>query len=172
MSISLVLVSETRTVLTISFLQSPKLKKWSIERGNPWEKAVPVHRLGPCLMSRDKRSSQSVARKFLITNSKQLEQNKDAKFYRRIIASAKGFSWSSSTKSYWDGGITKIPEFYLRYARKTEAHRGPEHYYGISWKNTRSAKWSKLYERFQGFPGRWIGTQWKFSRYQSTNVIP
>ena len=35
-SISLVLVSETRTVLPISFLQSPKLKKWSIERGNPW----------------------------------------------------------------------------------------------------------------------------------------
>ena len=33
-SISLVLVSETRTVLTISFLQSPKLRKWSIERGN------------------------------------------------------------------------------------------------------------------------------------------
>ena len=53
-SITLVLVSETRTVLTISFLQSPKLKKWSIERGNPWEKAVPVHRLGPCLMNRDK----------------------------------------------------------------------------------------------------------------------
>ena len=53
-SISLVLVSETRTVLTISFLQSPKLKKWSIERGNPWERAVPVHRLGPCLMNRDK----------------------------------------------------------------------------------------------------------------------
>ena len=45
-SISLVLVSETRTVLTISFLQPPKLKKWSIERGNPWERAVPVHRLG------------------------------------------------------------------------------------------------------------------------------
>ena len=53
-SISLVLVSETRTVLTISFLQSPKLKKWSIERGNPWERAVPVHRLGLCLMNREK----------------------------------------------------------------------------------------------------------------------
>ena len=50
---------------------------------------------------------------------------------RRIMASANGFSWSSSTKSYRDGGITKIPKFYLRYARKTEAHRGPEHYYGI-----------------------------------------
>ena len=53
-SISLVLVSETRTVLTISFLQSPKLKKWSIERGNPWEKAAQTHRLGPCLMNRDR----------------------------------------------------------------------------------------------------------------------
>ena len=31
----------------ISFLQSPKLKEWSIERGNPWGRAVPVHRLGP-----------------------------------------------------------------------------------------------------------------------------
>ena len=28
------------------------------------------------------------------------------------------------------GGITKIPKFYLRCARKTKAHRGPEHYCG------------------------------------------
>ena len=43
----LVLVSrETRTVLTASFLKTPKLKEWSIERGNPWEKAAQVHRLG------------------------------------------------------------------------------------------------------------------------------
>ena len=34
------------------------------------------------------------------------------------------------------------------------------------------AKWSKLYERFKGLSGRWISSQWKFSRYQSTNVIP
>ena len=27
-------------------------------------------------------------------------------------------------QSLTDGGITKIPKFYLRYARKTEAHRG------------------------------------------------
>ena len=40
MSISqLVLVSrETRTVLTASFLKTPKLKKWSIEQGNLWER--------------------------------------------------------------------------------------------------------------------------------------
>ena len=46
--------SETRTVLTANFLQSPKLREWSIERGNPWERAVPVQRLGLCLMNRDK----------------------------------------------------------------------------------------------------------------------
>ena len=40
MSISqLVLVSrETRTVLTASFLKTPKLRKWSIEQGNLWER--------------------------------------------------------------------------------------------------------------------------------------
>ena len=32
---------------------------------------------------------------------------------RRIMATAKGFSWSSSTKSYRDVGITKIPKFLL-----------------------------------------------------------
>ena len=41
-----------------------------------------VRRLGLCLMSKDERLSQGVARKFLITNSLQLKQNKNAKFYR------------------------------------------------------------------------------------------
>ena len=43
-------------------------------------------------------------------------------------------------QSYRDGGITKIPKFYLRYAHQTEVHRGSEHYYGIIWKITRIAK--------------------------------
>ena len=42
-----------------------------------------VRRLGLCLMCKEKRSSQSVAKKFLITNSKQLEQNRNAKFCRK-----------------------------------------------------------------------------------------
>ena len=52
MSISqLVLVSrETRTVLTASFLKTPKLRKCSIEQGNLWEKAAQTHKLGPCLL--------------------------------------------------------------------------------------------------------------------------
>ena len=59
--------------------------------GNLWKKSLEllrsekalVHRLGLCSMNKDERSSQSVARKFLITNSKQLEQNMNAKFYRK-----------------------------------------------------------------------------------------
>ena len=50
------------------------------------------------------------------------------------------FSWSSSTKSYREGGITKIPKFYLRYARQTEAHRGSEHYFGIIRQSTSNYK--------------------------------
>ena len=34
----------------------------------------------------------------------------------------------------------QIPKFYLRYARKTEAHRGSEHCFGILSKITRIAK--------------------------------
>ena len=90
-SINFDLVSETCTVLTISFLQSLKLEEWSIERGNLWKKSLEllrsekdlVHRSGLCSMNKDERSSQNVARKFLITNSKQLEQNKNAKFYKK-----------------------------------------------------------------------------------------
>ena len=48
---------------------------------------------------------------------------------RTIMETEIGISWCSSAKSYRNGRITEIPEFYLRYDRKTEAHRGPEHYY-------------------------------------------
>ena len=67
---------------------------------------------------------------------------------RTTMATEIGISWSSSTKSYRNEGITEIPEFYLRYDRETKTHRGSEHYYGIMRKITRTTKWSKLYERF------------------------
>ena len=34
-----------------------------------------------------------------------------------------GISHSSSTKFYRNGGITEIPEFYLRYCGETKAHK-------------------------------------------------
>ena len=66
----------------------------------------------------------------------------------QIMATEIGISWSSSTKSYWDGRITEISEFCTRYYSKTKIHRGSEHYLGIMRQSTGIAKWSKLYERF------------------------
>ena len=56
MSISqLVLVSrETRTVLTASFLKTPKLRKWWIDQGNLRSETAQMHRLGLYWMNRDK----------------------------------------------------------------------------------------------------------------------
>ena len=62
------------------FCKHLKLRKWSIEQ-NLWGKAAQRHRSGLCLMNRW--FSQSAARKLVITNSKQLEQNKNAKFYKK-----------------------------------------------------------------------------------------
>ena len=88
------------------------------------------------------------------------------------MATANGTSWSLSTKSNREGGITKSPKFYLRYDLKTNTHRGPEHYIGTIRQSSRMTKWSKLYERFWGFSGRWISSQWTFLRFQSTCVFP
>ena len=62
--------------------------------------AVPVHRLGLCSMNRDERSSQNAARKFLITNSKQLEQNKNAKFYKKNYGVSERIFVKFINKSY------------------------------------------------------------------------
>ena len=51
----LVLVSrKTRTVLTASFLKTPKLRKWSIDQGNLRSEIAQMHRLGLYLKNRDK----------------------------------------------------------------------------------------------------------------------
>ena len=85
MSISqLVLVSrETRTVLTASFLKSPKVRKWSIDQGNLRSEIAQMHRFGLYLKIRDKWLSQNIARKLVITNSKHLMQKKSAEFYEK-----------------------------------------------------------------------------------------
>ena len=67
------------------------------------------------------------------------------------VATEIGISRSSSTKSYINGRITKIPEFYFRYDRETKAYRGSEHYFGTLRQSTGIAKWSNLYERISGF---------------------
>ena len=86
----LVLVSrETRTVLTASFLKTPKLRKWSMDQGSLRSETAQMHRLGPYLANRDKWLSQSIARKLVITNSKQLMPKKNAEFYEKNYGDSK-----------------------------------------------------------------------------------
>ena len=75
----LILVShETRLVLTATFLKTSKLREWSIDQGNLMSEIARTHRLGLYLKSRDRRLSRNVAKKSVITNSKQLVQKKSA----------------------------------------------------------------------------------------------
>ena len=102
----------------------------------------------------------------------QAEQDRKILQKKLIIAATTGFSWSSSARSYETEGIAKIPKFYLRWVRPEEIHWGSEDYYGIIWKTSRTTEWSKLHEWYQGFSGCWVDLQWKFTRYQSTWIIP
>ena len=91
MSISqLVLVSrETRKVLTASFLKTPKLRKWSMDQGNLRSEIAQMHRLGLYLKNRDRQLSQSIAKKSVITNSKQLMPKKNAEFDEKNYGDSK-----------------------------------------------------------------------------------
>ena len=135
---------ETHTVLTASFLKTPKLRKWSMDQGNLMSEIARAHRLGLYLKSRDRCLSRNIAIKSVITNSKQLMQKKSTEFYEKIYGDKKWNFVKFIKKSYRDGGITKIPKFYLRYDRETKAYRGPEHYFGIIRQNTGTAKRSKF----------------------------
>ena len=75
-----------------------------------------------------------------VSHHELLEQNKNAKFYKKNHGVSNRIFVKFIAKSYRHGGITKIPEIYLRYAHQTEAHRGSEDYYGIIWKTSRIAK--------------------------------
>ena len=59
---------------------------------------------------------------------------------RRRTPNSKRRIMAASTKSYRNGGITKIPKFYIRYCTEKKAHRGPEHYFVIIRQSTRTTK--------------------------------
>ena len=45
---------ETRTMLTASFLKTPKLRNWSMDQGNLRGEIGQMHRLGHYLKNRDR----------------------------------------------------------------------------------------------------------------------
>ena len=74
---------ETRTVLTASLLKTPKLRKRSTDQGNLRSKIAQKHRLGLYLKNRGRCISKNIARKSVITNSKQFMQKESAEFYEK-----------------------------------------------------------------------------------------
>ena len=72
----------TRLVLTATFLKTSKLREWSIDQGNLMSETVRMQRLGLYLKSKDRRSSRNIAKKSVITNSKQLTHKKSADSYK------------------------------------------------------------------------------------------
>ena len=99
--------------------------------GQPDERNSSKAQIRTLLESKDRQLLGNIARESVITNSKQLKPKKNAEFYEKNYGDSKWIFVKFTTKSYRDGGITKIPKFYIRHARKTEAHRRPEHYFGI-----------------------------------------
>ena len=76
---SIVSVSrETRTVLTASFLKTPKLRKWSIGQGNLWERNSSNAQTRTLLEVQRKTTIAENREKSVITNSKQLTPKKSA----------------------------------------------------------------------------------------------
>ena len=109
--------------------------------GNLWKRwllrsvKAPVRSLGLCSINKDERSSQKVVRKFLITNSKQLKQNKNAKFYKKNY----GISNRIFVKFYQQN-LTEMEELrkfqsstYDTLTRQKFIEDSEDHY-GIVWK--------------------------------------
>ena len=141
----LVLVSrETRTVLTASFLKTPKLRKCSIEQGNLMsEKVAQMHRLGPLLdEQRHMIIVEYCEKSLVITNSKQLDAEEERRTSTRTDFGVSKLDFREVHQQSLTEmeELRKFQKFYLRYARKTKAHRGSEHYYGIIRKSTRTTK--------------------------------
>ena len=88
-----------------------------------------------------------------------------------IIAAKFGITWSSSYKSHRNGRIKEVSDFHLRQFCKKKISREARHYLETYWPNTRFAKWNNCMSDSK-VEGCWISSQWKFSRYQSTSVIP
>ena len=61
------------------------MEKWSIDQGNLMSVTARKHRLGLYLKSKDRRLSRNIAKKSVITNSKQLKPKKSAEFYGKKL---------------------------------------------------------------------------------------
>ena len=68
--------------LTTTFLKTSELSEFTIDQGNLMSVTARKHRSGLYLKSKDRRLSRNIAKKSVITNSKQLTQKKSADSYK------------------------------------------------------------------------------------------
>ena len=92
-------------------------------------------------MSKEKRLSQIVARKFLITNSLQLKQNKNAEFYREnYCANNRIFVKFINKILPKMKELQKFQNSTFDELTRQKFIEDQKDYYGIIWKTTRIAK--------------------------------
>ena len=116
------------------------MEKWSIDQGNLMSVTARKHRLGLYLRSKDRQLLWNIAKKSVITNSKQLTLKKSADSYKDNYGNR---SWnfvklinevSQRWKNY--GNFRVLPSI----QKQEEIHRGSEHYFGTLGQSTGIAK--------------------------------
>ena len=118
----------TRNVIEAhsNFLKTPELSTLTIDQGNLMSVAAREHRSGHHMRTKDRRLSRIIAKKSVITNSRQLMPKKSADFYEESYGDRNWNFVKLVNKVFRNGGITKNPEFYIRYDRETKIFREPQ----------------------------------------------
>ena len=103
------------------------MAKWSIDQGNLMSVTARKHRLGRYLRSKDRQLLRNIAKKSVITNSKQLKPKRSADSYKDNYGNR---NWNfvkliNEVLQRWKNheNFRVLPSIPLR----EETHRGPEH---------------------------------------------
>ena len=117
------------------------MEKWSIDQGNLMSVTARKHRLGLYLRSKDRQLKQNIAKKSVITNSKQLKPKKSADSYKDKYGNRSLEFREAHQRSLTEmEELRKFSEFCLRHYCKTKISRGSEHYFGTLGQSTGIAK--------------------------------
>ena len=103
--------------LTTIFVKTSEWSKLTIDQGNLMSVTARMHRLGLYLKSKDRRLSRNIAKKSVITNSKQLTLKKSANSYKDSMATEKEFREArqqSLTEMNNYGNSRVLPSILLR----------------------------------------------------------
>ena len=118
----LILVSqETRTVLTASFLKTPELRKWSMDQGNLMSETARTQQIRTLLEEQRQMIIAEYREKVGYHELQKAHAEEERRLLQEQLWRQKlEFREVHQQRSYRNGGITKIPKFYLRYDSETK----------------------------------------------------